>query len=407
MQQGFLLAEDGCDRATAYHMSNKIVRHAAGTVMTWLDSQYRCIIAIVDPATGAVSHAHPISQGHDNHCGAALAVTPDGRLHAICGSHALGGFIHRHTADPTDPAAWSLPDSVGAAATYPSLLALPNGDLTLTYRHTSWSARWGMMVQRYDSEISRWTWPIQLTVSPTERYAFPTNSLALGPDGTVHVIVEYYRTPPPNTDPAGSVGVTHFYSANGLTEWHHSDTRLVKNAPVGPADAALIARHPVGDLRPGTTTVTPDGRVVCTIWNAIHGSLDLWLRETDGRWQSHELTAAAIGKNTGWKVNSQGRCTMDHTGAITVVTTVAPDRQWARPDQHIAAIRCDAATGAVIATDTIEKATEGRANWLPSVESISGRVADQPPLVLYTDGNRGDTCINDAVCGVRQVTLDF
>ena len=63
-----LLAADACDRATAYHMSNKVVRHPDGLFVTWLDQHYRAILAQLNPETGQVLMSFPLHQGCDNHC---------------------------------------------------------------------------------------------------------------------------------------------------------------------------------------------------------------------------------------------------------------------------------------------------------------------------------------------------
>ena len=143
-----LLADNGSDRATAYHMSNKVVRHRDGVFVTWLDDRYRIILARVDPGTGAVAAAFPLAQGIDNHCGAALALDADGALHVMAGAHATNGFIHRFSATPAEPASWSLPEAVGAASTYPSLVTARNGDLVLAYRHTSLQGPWSACLIR-------------------------------------------------------------------------------------------------------------------------------------------------------------------------------------------------------------------------------------------------------------------
>src|SRR5688500_18187982 len=189
-ESGVELSREGSDRATAYHMSNRVVRHAAGVFVTWLDRQHRCIVAQVDAATGTVVQSFALAQGVDNHCAGALAVTPQGRLHAFCGAHGSAGFIHRWTDDPTDTASWSLPQSVGAAATYPSVVAQADGSLVLAYRHTGFNTRWGVMLQRLEAGARGWSMPLLLAQASTERYTFTTNNVALGPDGVVHVVVE-------------------------------------------------------------------------------------------------------------------------------------------------------------------------------------------------------------------------
>ncbi len=124
MNTSFVLADNGCDRATAYHMSNKIVRHSDGLFVTWLDENYRAVIAHVEPDTGDVLSATPLHQGSDNHCGGTLAVTPDNRLHIVAGSH-HPPFIYRHSATPADPHSWSLPEGVYSPSKTPRPPRIP------------------------------------------------------------------------------------------------------------------------------------------------------------------------------------------------------------------------------------------------------------------------------------------
>ncbi|MBI4189993.1 MAG: BNR-4 repeat-containing protein [Betaproteobacteria bacterium] len=407
MEIGIELSREGCDRATAYHMSNRVARHAAGLFVTWLDRRHRCILAQVDAGTGRVLQAYAIAQGVDNHCGGALAVTPHGRLHAVCGAHGSGGFIHRWTDNPTDPASWSLPQSVGVGATYPSLVAQADGSLVLAYRHTGVNARWGVMLQRLEAGAHGWSMPLLLAQASADRYTFTTNSVALGPDGVVHLVVEYYKTFARETEPPKSQGVTHLYSANGMTGWHHDDGRVVSATPLGIEDAAMIERDPAGDLRPGNLCVTPDGDVVCAIRNARMGTLTLWQRGRGGEWRAADLTAAAVAERAGWQINSQGLVTLDPAGHVIVVTTVAPDPAWTSPAQNLVCMRLDAATLEILAVRHVPKADSQSANWLASVEMVSGRRAGADPLLLYTEDNRGADRVNEAQTTVRLLPLVF
>ena len=122
MRGPWTLAADGCDRATAYHMSNKIIRRGDELLATWLDSRYRNVVASVDQASGEVVSRSLVSQGFDNHCGAAMTLTPDDVVHVMSGSHHRG-FVYRCSSNPADPSSWSLPEGVGCRATYPSLIS--------------------------------------------------------------------------------------------------------------------------------------------------------------------------------------------------------------------------------------------------------------------------------------------
>ncbi len=404
MATPWVLTRDGCDRATAYHMSNKVIRHRDGVFVTWLDSQYRTMLARVEPSTGEVITAFALAQGHDNHCSAALAVSMDNRLHVVTGSHCTGGFVCRHSATPADEQSWSLPYSIGVGATYPSLLALPDGGLLLAQRASVYGGRWGVILHR-QSPDGVWSWPLKVMHAAAEGYIFPTNCLTLGAHGTVHLVIEFYKTYPGNAEAAKSVGLTHLYSPDGGTTWFHDDERPVSVVPMGIEDALLIAHEPAGDLRPANLVILPDGRKAVCVWNARNGGLVLYVQSVPGSWLPIELTDEAVVDHPGWKVNSQGRLGVDRGGQLIIVTTIAPELEWAHPGQHVRCLWLDPSSESITRRYLVPKERADQAAWLPSVEMRPCGVPDEPLLMLYTEGNRGEGCVNAASCSVKMMQL--
>jgi len=137
MTQPWQLTDTACDQSTSYNMSNKIVRRDDGLYVTWIDTEYLNWIARVDPSDGSVLSRIVSAQGQDNHCGAALALTPDDTLHVMNGSHSRG-FIYMCSSDPTRADSWSYPQVAGGRCTYPSLVSDFEGRLHLAFRHTAW-----------------------------------------------------------------------------------------------------------------------------------------------------------------------------------------------------------------------------------------------------------------------------
>lgn len=404
MKDSALLATDACDRATAYHMSNKVARHPSGVFVTWLDREYKAILAQIDPGNGEVVASFPLAQGFDNHCGAALAVTPDDRVHIVTGSHAAGGFIYRYSDTPADPASWSLPRSVGPAATYPSLIATPDGGLVLAHRNTVWGGRWGAMVHRRSPE-GDWSWPLKLMHGAVDNYIFPTSSLLLGPDGTVHLILEFYKTFANAAEESKSQGVTHVYSPAGEIAWYHDDDRPVSVAPFGIEDAALIVKAPAGNPRPANPVVLPDGRVAVCVWDVRVQTLTLYVRQSPGEWQAIDLTADATAPRDGSQVCSHGRLALDVGGKLLVVTTIGPEAAWSHAEQQVCLLWLDPATSKVERTYLVPKEDPQRAAWLAAVEQGRPGAVEEPLILMYTDGTRGDGCVNAAQCNVRMLTV--
>ena len=92
------LSANGSDRATAYNMSNKIVRRDGQLFAAWLDAPLgpaqpsRVQLGVCD-ARGLLQTSFQLGSGIDNHCGPALALDASGRMHAIIGAHA--GDFHQ------------------------------------------------------------------------------------------------------------------------------------------------------------------------------------------------------------------------------------------------------------------------------------------------------------------------
>lgn len=395
------LTVDGCDRATAYHMSNKIVRRPDGLFVTWLDSAYRCVLARINAETGAVETAFPLAQGFDNHCGAALANGPEGTLHLMAGSHHYA-FIHRSADDPADPARWSLPLAVGYGATYPSLVGDAAGTLHLAYRSYS-DPFWSAYYQRLPAG-EPWIYRQQLAEMPARGYAFPTNALAVGPDGTLHLVLEFYKTYPNNTTPPHTALVTHVVSPDGGRSWRHSDGRPIHALPIAMEDCAPVRFVPGGNLRPGNLVVLTDGRPAVAIWNAFTGTLELAIRQSDASWTLLDLMPALSEAHPGWFVNAQGHLGLGGDGSLLVVTCLAPEARWAHPASTLHVLRVHPERG-VIGSAAVPHLEPDQPDWLPNVEQRPAGVVTDDPYLLYQTGNRGEGCVNASRCRVRLLHL--
>lgn len=396
------LTDDGCDRATAYHMSSKIIRRPDGLYVTWLDAAYRCILARVEPDSGLIAAAFSLAQGFDNHCGAALARAPDGRLHFMAGSHRRGAFIHRWSDTPSDPASWSLPEAVGAEPTYPSFVCTPGGLLCLAHRQ-GWDAHWGVnWLTRKPNE--QWSWPYMLVQAPDLRYSFPTNSLAVGPDGSIHLLVEFYKTYPMNRVPAHSMALAHLVSPDG-TRWFHDDGREVKNVPVRIEDTPHIRFKAGGDLRPGNLIVMPDGQPALAFCDWVTGRTELAIRRASGAWHCTDISSAALQQRPDWKTSPQPQIAVDRDGLLLLVIPVSPEGAWGHPDTDLAVVWADPESGRVVDQKLIPRFAAGQPDWLASLEKSNVGVPDHNLHLIHTSGVRGEGCVNSARCAVRLLEL--
>jgi len=403
MRGPWTLAKDGCDRATAYHMSNKIVRREGELFVTWLDSSYRNVVAAVDPAGGAVQRTVVVGQGFDNHCGAAMALTPDGVLHVVNGSHHRG-FVYRCSDDPAASESWSPPEAVGCRPTYPSLVSDLKGDLHLTHRYSPmYGGRWGTAWCKKEGRAP-WRHAILLAEAPAPGYTYPTNALAAAPDGTVHLIIEWLKTYRDNIEPAHSMAVSHFETADGV-HWSYSDGREVKSMPIGIEDADPILFRGRANLRPGNVAVLPDGRPCVSIWDRAAGVMLLAVRAADRTWKLTDLSPAIESLCPGTYFNGLPQIAVTPSAELIVVLSRAENAEWGHVTTQLHVFRIAPDSGGILGHEPIEKTNPDEPDWLPSIEKeILGQYRSDPCLT-YTTGRRGQGCINDAQCEVKLVQL--
>lgn len=397
-----LISDQGCDRATAYHMSSKILRRNHELYLTWLDQDYRSILTRVNPQSGTVGDSIALAQGTDNHCGAAMVKTSDERFHFIAGAHA-SGFIYRGSDDPGNPASWSLPQGVGVGATYPSLVAMADDSLVLTYRHSALASPW-LLLQQIRSPEGEWSWHQALVQAPAPGYSFFTNTLTRQGD-TLHLLAEFYKTWPNNLSPSRSMAVTHLYSTDNDLNWFYDDDRPMTCAPAGIEDCSFIMHAPKGDLRPGNLAVAANGTLFCGIWDANAGEAFLCRQERPGNWSVHALNSYLQDLCGSGYATSQVRLAADQDGSILAVTTCAREKGWCQPDNQIVILRLDGESMELRAATQIPQPRAGESNWLPSLEMGRLGTEEEPLYMIFTDGNRGETCVNDARCQVWLLPL--
>jgi hypothetical protein len=154
-------------------MSNKILRRGDDLLVTWLEAPVeagapsQAVLGVCEGTTGALRSTLQLGEGIDNHCGAALALDGEGRVHALVGAH-HGPFLYRWSDRPADPAGWSEPDPLGpASSTYPSLAVDAAGTLHLAHRERG--HRWQLWYRR-KRPGRPWEAPLALAVSPTAGY---------------------------------------------------------------------------------------------------------------------------------------------------------------------------------------------------------------------------------------------
>ena len=133
MNTRHLISTQGSDRGTGYNMSGKLIRRDGKLFIGWLDAppeegtQARIMIGVCDEVSGEMHRAFQIGEGIDNHCGPALILDGNGRLHALVGAH-HGPFFYRWSDNPEDPNTWSEAEALGTLGTYPSFAVDQHGN---------------------------------------------------------------------------------------------------------------------------------------------------------------------------------------------------------------------------------------------------------------------------------------
>lgn len=405
MIKPIVLTEDGCDRATAYHMSNKIVRRDDGVFITWLDSSYKNIVARVEPDTGEVTARKYVGQGFDNHCGAAMTMSSDGRLHIVCGSHHTG-LLYRAGDDPADPHSWGIPEATGSTATYPSMVCDLEDNLHLAHRTKGKGAHdlWGVCYLKRTAN-SPWGYSFLLTQAPAPLYSYPTNCLTVGPDGTLHVVIEWYKTWPNNAEPPRTMAVSHLQTRDGM-QWFHTDGRPVSILPVQLEDTSPVVFRGGANMRPGNIAILPDGRPCFGIWDAGDSTLELAVRNADNNWNIIDV-GGMLGAEETKKFAGVAQVSPTPGGDIILAIACSPDGKWGGLKNEICVMKLNPDRPEILHSETIEKIEPDEPDWLPSIEKFPPGVYRESPWLIWQSGRRGEGCINKARAKVKLARLDL
>ncbi len=253
MATPILVSGQGSDRATGYDLSCKILRRGTDLVLGWLEAPVRSgamarvMLGVADPATGALQGALCLAEGIDNHCGPALALAPDGRLHFMSGAH-HGDFLYRWI-DADNPLAlnhWSDPVPVGPRASYPSLVCDATGTLHLAYRESN-PDRWRLVYRRLPPG-GTWSPPLYLAESPVPGYNHFMQSVALGPSGVLHLVFQFHYSFTGNAIDCQTYAGVHISTRDSGQTWQADDGTDIA-LPITVETAQPFIEAPAGGMR--------------------------------------------------------------------------------------------------------------------------------------------------------------
>jgi hypothetical protein len=394
------LSDQGADRASAYHMSTKFAFDGHSLWVTWLANPYQVRLSQVCPRTWRVLAEVPLVQGYDNHCGASLVMQDAGRLHVIAGAHHQA-FIHRFSSSPADPHAWSLPHAVGKLATYPSTAIDPeNRYLHLAYRSSS--DPWTLVYQRAELSADPPVWSKGIRTllrAPSKGYCYWTNSLAITPDGTLHLLAEFYKQ---HISPAGfSPAVTHVYSPDHGATWHHTDNRPLDTMPSGLEQVTPIVFRGGGDVRPSGMIACRDGALAFTMIDRQTQQLLLARKCAGESWQINDWTAALRAHMPAdYTFCSHASLAQDRQGDLHGCVVIAPEDGFGHPQSQLLHLRVQRGQDSPVQVRLLPPWREGHPDWLASMHPAPPQAGQGKCLLLHQSGNRGEGCINDATTQV-------
>lgn len=385
------LSDTGSDRASAYITSNKMVRHNGLLYVGWLDApaepgQLAPIhLAVIEEKTGKVLTDHVLGKGYDNHCGPALAMGPGGRVHIIIGAH-HHPLLYRWSDDPLRLESWSEPVALGPFATYPSLIVDSQGTLHLLHRHMD--ERWQLWYRRKRKDAGWEPW-VELATSPLPGYNHFYQSIAQGPDGSLHVLFQFCYTETGRSADARSRMVVSLHSKDFGESWTHNGKRL--KSSLVPEMAIPILHYPEGGIRISNLVVDAKNQV----WfftNFPEPPYAALYRYDGTSWERKAVPELL--NSIGFQGGRESSLSLDRNGDLHLATATMPEGEsnWHDP-RHEVYRAVFSPEGNLHSLQQVSPSDPTSANWLPALEHWDWTRPEEccapQPALLYTKGTTG------------------
>lgn len=372
MNDSILLSRNGSDRATAYAMSNKILRRHGKLHIGWLDGPLvaggpeQIQLGVCDGGTGELLSMFTLGEGIDNHCGPALALDGNGRMHAIIGAHGTK-FLYRWSDDPSDPTSWSIPESMGPFDTYPSMVVDSEDTLHLMSRESGPHPR--KLIYRRKPSGAPWEAPVVIALSPLPGYTHFMQGLSVGPGGRLYATFQYHYALQSHY-PEHAVGrlAAVIWSDDSGRTWFQGNGPAV--FPLTTDTTQAFRTAPDGGIRISNHVVDSQDRL--WIFSAVPEQSGGILFRFDGSEWTEIDTSASLGTLN----NKNGRevsLSRDADGFIhLVIGTVSAElfATWRDPRHELFHLVLDE-SGRQFSFRQITKTDPAAAHWLPSLENWS------------------------------------
>jgi hypothetical protein len=379
-------------------MSNKIIRLPEGLLCTWLDVHRVNKWALVSFSDGKIMKQGSIgSQRHDNHCGAAMAITPNGSVHAVLGGH--HSELDHYLFKGVDEGRWVHVGRIESAATYPCLVSDRKGTLHLTFRCQRETC-WTLDYCTYDR--GSWCVPKPLVQSVKEGYIYWTNTMAVGPDNRLHLA---FARIIPLTNGRQYHGASYIYSDDQGKTWSGDGAGSFPDLPVKvselPPLEGMASESRISDnvfikqyditgpqskeyLQMVLSNLVVDNHGIPHLLyhNGLAGSVEL-MSYRKGCWGSTLIMDKLSEMESGYRVHMQSSLSVDEQGLIHAAVMMEPTTQnaWGPNGTLTVAGQIDPATGRVH-FEKIAEPDSTVAVWLPACE----HAATLHPAILLTKG---------------------
>ena len=398
MNETFVLARDGCGRATGYAETNKIITLDGKTHVTWLDSVtegFRVRIRTLVHATGEWSPTTTVGNAHDNHGGPALAVDSKGVLHIVYFPH-HHPFRYRHSLHPNDATEWSEETLIGERCTYPTLMVGPDDTLYLTGRVSNKEGKPWVVHLFVKHPGQPWSAPRAIMVAKGPGYSHYQAAMAWGPDHrTLHLSTRMYGGKPGRPHTVG-----YMRSADFGSTWVGAKGEALA-LPVSPAAITALAREgsgPKSNFRCGSIAIDREGTPHILYSGAADKRLRAWLAALgpDGNWKEIDLLPHVAKVYPDHEIAMPGGLVFNEEGTLFITLTLLPpegrkaggSRSWGHATNEVIWLESGNG-GKTVDLRAVSRSDPTCANWLPNIEKRTGFNRVERPGLIFTGGTAG------------------
>jgi len=362
---------DGSDRATAYEMSNKIVRYGNKTHIGYLKYEggsHKAYVRTYHHDTGEWDDEVFLGSVYDNHGGPALAVDSNGYLYVFYDGHHTT-LKWRKSTNPNDASSWTDAEAVPNQAidpTYPSVVVDSSNNIHLIYRGDQ-TTDCKLYYQKYNGS----SWSAATTLAEDSSSLTPeySCSIAIDSNDVLHVGVHFFDNSANKGKKAG-----YMKSDDGGSTWKKSDGTTY-TLPI--TYSTLETVETGDDLRLGNIAVDSDGHPFFVV-HRLHNS------PKDGQFWRYNGTSWV-----GTTLSISGKdlypsSTTFLNGIIYVFLHVGSS--WNANDCEVYMFY-SSDNGSTFTSKQISTTDSSNANWLSNAEQKNGANTLSEMRVMWTHGS--------------------